>query len=139
MAGRETPSWHQAFFPGSGPDSIISITAAPETVSLQQERLIMVVDSVMDSRCISWWQTLSWDGGVGETRTGWERSGTGWERRPVDSEARARGEEQARSEVRARSEAALSAWREESSRALRASRAVDTSGRDEARRAFPAR
>ena len=27
----------------------------------------MVVDSVMDSRCISWWQTLSWDGGVGET------------------------------------------------------------------------
>ena len=43
------------------------------------------------------------------------------------------------SAVRARSEAALSAWREESSRALRASRAVDTSGRDEARRAFPAR
>ena len=27
----------------------------------------MVVDSVMDWRRISWWQTLSWDGGVGET------------------------------------------------------------------------
>ena len=68
MARSETPSWHQAFFPCSGPDSIISITAAPETVSLQQKRLYsMVVDSVMKRRCISWWQTLSWNGRLGKT------------------------------------------------------------------------
>ena len=28
---------------------------------------IMVVDSVMELRCVSWWQTLSWNGGVGMT------------------------------------------------------------------------
>ena len=39
MARSETPSWHQAVLPGSGTDSIISITAAPETAPLQQERL----------------------------------------------------------------------------------------------------
>ena len=54
------------FFPGSGPDFIISITAAPETVSSQQERLYHG-GRLMEWRCISWWQTLSWNGRLGKT------------------------------------------------------------------------
>ena len=67
MARSETQSWHRHSF--RVPDQ------TPSSLSRRHQRryhrskrdYIMVVDSVMEWRCISWWQTLSWNGGVGET------------------------------------------------------------------------
>ena len=65
MARSETPSWHQTFFPGSRPSSLSR--RHQRRYHCSKRDYSMVVDSVMKRRCISLWQTLSWNGRLGKT------------------------------------------------------------------------